>query len=244
MDFFITFLFLLCLNLYFSLFLNFNQTNKNLISLILFFIFMSLFIIFYYKFEFLGYAYLLVYVGAIAVLFLFLLISVNIKIESKKIIFNSQSVTFFFLFNFNVIFFYSLFSSIYEKIKNIDISEQFLKCFYTTHTGIINIINDGNPLFFKPNQEVIYWPMTHNKIDKFWTIQDLFFTSYKNNLQSLDEITISRYIDNKITILGDYFLTYNGFFLIVISILLFISIVVSVTICLINEKKIIKKKCL
>lgn len=237
MDFFITFLFLLCLNLYFSLFLNFNQTNKNLISLILFFIFMSLFIIFYYKFEFLGYAYLLVYVGAIAVLFLFLLISVNIKVESKKIIFNSQSVTFFFLFNFNVIFFYSLFSSIYEKIKNIDISEQFIKCFYTTHTGIINITNDGNPLFFKPGQEIIYWPMTHNKVDKFWIIQDLFFTSYKNNLQSLDKITISRYIDNKITILGDYFLTYNGFFLIVISILLFISIVVSVTICLINEKK-------
>lgn len=197
---------------------------------------MSLFIIFYYQFEFLGYAYLLVYVGAIAVLFLFLLISVNIKVESKKIIFNSQSFTFFLLFNFNVIFFYSLFTSLYEKLKKINIHDQFYTGLDIRNTAILNIANDGKPLFLEPNQ-VVYFPVSNYQIDKINIISDLFFNAYKNNLHLLDNDTISRYINNKITILGDYFLNYNGFFLIVISILLFISIVVSVTICLINEKK-------
>lgn len=149
MEFFLIIIFFIIINLYFSLFLNFNQTNKNLISLIFFFIFMSLFIIFYYKFEFLGYAYLLVYVGAIAVLFLFLLISVNIKVESRKIIFNKHSINFFVLFNIILFPLYFLFSSIYDKIKTIDVFSNYYNFLYIKYHAYTLVLNKGVPLQLK-----------------------------------------------------------------------------------------------
>lgn len=231
MEFLFTFIFLIVINLYFSLFLNFNQTNKNLVSLILFFVFMSLFIIFYYKFEFLGYAYLLVYVGAIAVLFLFLLISVNIKVESKKMIFNRALFTFLFLFNCISIPLYFLFLIIYNKIKNIHYIQGYLNYLKTKEYSLQlladNICDNANWL-----------PLVNGNLEKkLDLLNSLLSQAYKNNLNQIDNYNFFRYMDNKINILGDYFLIYHNFFLVVISILLFISIIVSVTICLAIEAK-------
>lgn len=231
MDILIVFLFLFVINLYFSLFLNFNQTNKNLISLIFFFIFLSLFIIFYFKFEFLGYAYLLVYVGAIAVLFLFLLISVNIKIESKKAIFNKESINFFFLFNFINVPLYFLFSSIYEKIKNVSQFSYYSNYIEVKKNVLVHIADETQDYG-------TYWSSSNgNLTNKLDLLNSLLTRSYRNNINLIDNYSFLRYLNNKITILGDYFLNYHGFFLIIISLLLFISIIVSVTICLSVETK-------
>lgn len=230
MEFLFIFIFLIFINLYFSLFLNFNQTNKNLISLILFFIFMSLFIIFYYKLEFLGYAYLLVYVGAIAVLFLFLLISVNIKVESKKTIFNKEAINFFILFNFISVPLYFLFLNIYEKIKSIDSIEMYLNYSRIKYDSLQLLIDStySNKSLSATNGNL------ETKMD---LLNSLLTQCYRGNLNQIDNYNFFRYMDNKINILGDYFLIYHSFFLIIISLLLFVSIIVSVTICLAVESK-------
>lgn len=235
MESLLTIIFLFVINLYFSLFLNFNQTNKNLISLILFFIFMSLFVIFYYKFEFLGYAYLLVYVGAIAVLFLFLLISVNIKVESKKTVFNSQFINFFFLFNFICIPLYLFFSNLYIKIKNVNYIQYYID-FFDVKSDTLSRYYD---IADKTDALSLYNGNFERKLD---SLNNVLTQSYRGNILIIDNNSFFRYTNNKISILGDYFLIYNNFFLIVISLLLFVSIIVSVTICLSNENKELFKK--
>lgn len=191
---------------------------------------MSLFIILYYKFEFLGYAYLLVYVGAIAVLFLFLLISVNIKVESRKIILNKDYGKFIVVFNFISIPLYLFFSSLYVKVKEINHVKYFLKAWDVRDYIAKDIAN-------KVENEVgeLCWD-TGILEKKLVLLNQLLSQSYRGGINYLDNNSFFRYLNNKITILGDYFLNYNGFFLIVISLLLFISIIVSVTICLSNEK--------